>query len=148
MALGARAVIRHDIEDVVSRTLELTGGKGADRILDMVGGDATRQHVEAAARFGHIVVVSAQADRNASLPLNRFVANQLTLSGSTLRHQPGATKAAIAATLRERLWPALPDLIHPKIQHFALSEAAAAHRAMEDRAHFGKIVLVTAFGNR
>lgn len=150
LSLGARAVIRHDLEDVVARTLELTGGKGADRILDMVGGDTTRRNFDAAARFGHIVLVASLGDRNSNLPLNKIVAKQLTLSGSTLRHQPAETKAAIAAKLRAGLWPALADpaLPRPKIESFPLAEAAAAHRAMEERSHFGKVVLVTEFGNR
>jgi len=95
-------------------------------------------------------MVGTQADRNSTLPLNKLIARQLTISGSTLRHQSTATKAAIAATLRDRLWPALADpaLPRPRIQPFPLAEAAAAHRAVEDRNHYGKAVLVTDFGFR
>ena len=146
LSLGARAVIRHDTEDVVIRARELTSGKGVDRIVDMVGGEATRRNVDALARFGHLVLVSTLGDRNAELPLNKLVGNQLTVSGSTLRPQTPETKAAIAAYLRQHLWPAMPTIPHPKIQHFPLAETAAAHRAMEDRKHFGKLVLVTDFG--
>lgn len=142
--LGATAVIRHDTEDIVTRTRDLTAGKGADLLLDMLGGDATASHLEAAARGGHIVMVATLADQVSPLPLNKVVARQLTISGSTLRHQSTATKAAIAAHLRQRLWAALgdPALPRPRIRHFPLAEAAAAHRAMEDRANYGKIVLV------
>jgi NADPH2:quinone reductase len=141
LSLGARAVIRRDSEDVVARTLELTGGRGADRIVDMVGGEATRQHIDAAARFGHIVMVSTQGSRNADLPLNKLVGKQLTISGSTLRPQTAEAKAAIAAHLREHIWPHLPGLVHPRVQAFPLAKAADAHRAMEDAGHYGKIVL-------
>lgn len=143
--LGATAVIRHDVEDVVARTLELTGGRGADRILDMLGGSATIRHIEASARFGHIVQVATLGDRNAQIPLNKLMAKQLTLSGSTLRPQSPETKAAIAAHLRQRILPALDDakFPRPKIRHFALAQAAEAHRAMEERSHYGKIVLLT-----
>jgi NADPH2:quinone reductase len=144
-SLGAHAVIRHDSEDVTARVLDLTGGKGVDRIVDMVGGATTRRNVELLARFGHLVQVSTLGERNADLPLNRIVANQLTLSGSTLRPQTAETKAAIAAYLREHLWPALADpaLPRPKIRRFALAQAADAHRAMAQRSHYGKIVLLT-----
>jgi putative PIG3 family NAD(P)H quinone oxidoreductase len=142
LSLGARAVIRHDTEDVVARTRELTGGKGADRVVDMVGGNATRQSIDAAARFGHIVIVSTLGERNADLPLNKLVGNQLTISGSTLRPQTAATKAAIAAHLREHLWDGLASIVHPRIRRFPLADAAAAHRAMEQRSHYGKIVLI------
>jgi putative PIG3 family NAD(P)H quinone oxidoreductase len=144
-SLGASAIIRHDTEDVVARTRHLTGGRGADRILDMLGGDATARHIEASAPFGHIVQVATLSDRTAAVPLNKLMAKQLTLSGSTLRPQTPGTKAAIAAHLRQHIWPALADpaLPRPKIRRFALAQAADAHRAMEERSHYGKIVLLT-----
>lgn len=148
--MGIGAIIRHDTEDVVARTRELTGGRGASIILDMLGGDATARHIDAAARGGHIVMVATLAGREATLALNKLVARQLTISGSTLRHQSTATKAAIAARLRGRLWPALsdPSLPHPKVATFPLGRAAEAHARMEERGHYGKIVLVTDFGTR
>lgn len=148
--LGAAAIILHDLEDIVARTHELTGGRGADRILDMLGGDATARHIEAAARFGHIVQVATLAGTDASVPLNKLVGKQLTLSGSTLRPQSPVAKAAIAAHLRQHLWPALSDpaLPRPMITHYPLFAAADAHRAMEDRESYGKRVLVTDFGIR
>jgi len=148
--LGATKIIRHDAEDVVSRTRALTGGTGADRVLDMLGGAATARHLDAVARGGHIVLVATLAAGAATLALNKLVARQLTLSGSTLRPQPAAAKAAIAAHLRRHIWPALAGnaLPRPRIRHLPLAEAAEAHRALADRRHFGKIVLVTGFGNR
>jgi NADPH:quinone reductase len=143
--LGATAIIRHDLEDFVARTLDLTGGRGADRILDMLGGEATARHVDAAARSGHIVQIAALSGREALLPVYKVVGKQLTLSGSTLRPQTLETKAAIAAHLRQHLWRALEDpaLPRPRIRHFPLADAASAHRAMETRDNFGKIVLTT-----
>ncbi len=143
LGLGASAVIRRDREDVVARVHELTSRRGVDRVVDMTGGPMTRQLVDTLARGGHLVLISTLADRNADLPLNKFVGNWLTLSGSTLRPQTPATKAAIARTMRERLWPGLPGIVHPRIRQFPLAEAAAAHRAMEEPGHYGKIVLVT-----
>lgn len=146
--LGARAVIRRDTEELLARVHELTGGKGVDRAVDMVGGEATGRHVDALARFGHLVLVATLAGRDADIPVGELVANDLTLSGSRLRPQTAETKAAIAAHLRQHIWPALADpaLPRPKIRRFALAEAAAAHHAMADPGHFGKIVLLTDFG--
>jgi len=145
LSLGARAAIRHDSDDVVARIRELTGGKGVDRVVDMVGGDATRRNIAALARFGHLVVVATLGDRHSDLPLSAFVANDLTLSGSRLRPQTTEDKAAIAARLRRDIWPALSDRAfpHPKIRRFALPQAADAHRAAAERSHFGKIILLT-----
>lgn len=149
-SMGVDAIIRHDTEDVVARTRELTGGRGADIVLDMLGGAATARHLDAAARGGHIVMVATLAGREATLALNKLVARQLTISGSTLRHQSTATKSAIAAHLAARIWPALsaPSLPHPKVTTFPLAAAAEAHAQMERRDHYGKIVLVTDFGIR
>lgn len=149
-SLGATKIIRHDSEDVVARARELTDGRGADRVLDMLGGAATARHLDAVARGGHVVLVATLGDAEATLALNKLVARQLTLSGSTLRPQPPAAKAAIAAHLRAHIWPALAGdaLPRPHIMRLPLAEAAAAHRALAERRHFGKIVLVTAFGNR
>lgn len=148
LGLGARAAIRHDREDVTARVRELTGGKGVDRVVDMVGGEATARFVDLLAPFGHLVLVSTQAARHADLALGTFVANHLTMSASRLRPQTGEVKAGIAAHLHEHLWPALsePGFPRPRIQRFALRDAAAAHRAMAEREHYGKIVLVTDFG--
>lgn len=149
-ALGATDIIRHDLEDVVARTRAFTGGRGADIVLDMLGGEATARHMDAAARDGHIVMVATLAGRNSTLPLNKLVSRHLTISGSSLRRQPTETKAAITACLAERLWPALSDpaLPRPKITRYKLADAAEAHRTLQSRSHYGKIILVTDFGFR
>ena len=145
LRLGARAAVRHDAEDVAARVRELTGGKGVDRIVDMVGGDTTTRNVELLAIGGHLVQVSTLDKPAAAVPLARLVRDDLTISGSRLRPQSAQTKAAIAAHIRERLWPAIgvPDFPHPKIRRFALAQAADAHRAASERGHYGKIVLLT-----
>lgn len=147
-SLGAEATIDHTSEDIVQRTLALTRGKGADRILDIVGGDMAAKNIAASARFGHIVQVSTLAGGDAAVPLRTLMAKQLTLSGSTLRPQTAETKAAIAARIRTDLYPALesPGFARPMIRKFALEDVAEAHRAMEKRTNMGKILLITAFG--
>ena len=141
LSLGAVAAIDHTSEDVVARTRELTDGQGADRIVDIIGGKVTAQNLDAVARYGHIVLVSTLSGGEASLPLNKLLGRQLTLSGSTLRPQPSETKAAIASELRARIWPLLASMPKPRIRAFPLEQAADAHRALEDRSNIGKIVL-------
>jgi NADPH2:quinone reductase len=146
--LGAIATIDYTTEDIAPRTLELTGGKGVDRVVDIIGGAMTEKNLAASARFGHIVQVSTLDGANASLSLRTIMAKQLTLSGSTLRPQTAETKAAIASRIRTDLLPALsrPGVVKPAVTTFPMHQAAEAHRAMEARSHVGKIVLVTAFG--
>lgn len=147
-SLGAAAVIEHGREDFVARTLELTGGKGADRVVDMVGGDHLPRNIEAAARGGHIVLLAAMSGAPSSISAGKLVFKWLTVSGSTLRPQPAAMKAAIAKSLLRTVWPGFADgrIRLPRIRRLMLAEAAAAHAEMEQRVHYGKIVLVTAYG--
>lgn len=144
-ALGAAATIDRTREDILERVMALTDGRGVDRVIDIAGGQTAAINIAASARFGHILQISTLADRNATLSLGAIMANQLTLSGSTLRPQTAATKAAIAARILAELWPSAgaPAFVHPTIRRFPLSAAADAHRALEHPGAFGKIVMVT-----
>lgn len=148
--LGAVASVDYTRDDIVARVLELTDGKGVDRVLDIVGGAMSAKNIAASARGGHIVQVSTLDGGNADIPLRAIMAKQLTLSGSTLRPQTAATKAEIANTIRARLLPALsePGFVKGNLTVYPLVEAPKAHHAMEARGHLGKIVLLTPFGEK
>ncbi|MGV8853219.1 MAG: NAD(P)H-quinone oxidoreductase [Devosia sp.] len=147
-ALGAFATIDTTDQDIATRVLELTEGAGVDRVLDIIGGAMTAINIAVSARGGHIVQVSTLDGADAPVSLRTMMAKQLTLSGSTLRPQTPATKAAIASHIRSHLLPALaaPGFIKPRVTVFPIEDAAGAHRAMEARSHIGKLVLVTPFG--
>lgn len=147
MRLGAFATIDYTSEDVAERALALTDGRGCDRVVDIIGGDMAAINVNASAHGGHIIQVSTLEGGMALVPLRTMMARQLTLSGSTLRPQTAATKAAIATRIQRDLLPALsrPGFARPQVTTFPLRDAAEAHRAMEARSHAGKIVLITDF---
>ncbi len=147
-ALGAVAVINRLTENIAERVMDITGGKGVDRVVDLVGGDMAAINIAASARGGHIVQVSTLEGSTASVPLRQMMARDLTLSGSTLRPQSAATKAAIASRIRNDLLPTLfgPSGKRPTITTFTLEKAADAHATMESRRHVGKLILLTAFG--
>lgn len=147
-ALGATDVIDHSTEDFVARVKEITAGHGADRVLDMVGGDYLPRNISASARGGHIVQVASLDAKKSEVSAGFIVAKWLTWSGSTLRPQSTAAKAAIADSLRREVWPALADgrIRRPRIRALPLAEAARGHAAMERRDNYGKLVLVTPFG--
>lgn len=147
-SLGAVAVIDRSREDFVTRSRELTDGHGADRIIDVVGAQNVNHNLEAAATEGAIVQLATLGGPRAEINAGLVVSKRLTLIGSTLRPQPREVKAAIAASLSETVWPALAagSIRTPHLQYFGLDEVFQAHKAMEKRDHYGKIVLVTAFG--
>jgi NADPH2:quinone reductase len=146
--LGAVETIDRTREDFVARTLSITGGKGADRVVDIVGGDTLDRNIRASARFGHIVIVSTLAGPKAEINASLILMKQLTLSGSTLRPQTREVKAAIARSLAKSAWPALADgrIIPPRIRALPLAEAARGHVELEKPGNYGKLILMTPWG--
>jgi len=147
-AMGADAVIDYRKEDFVARCRELTDGRGVDRILDIIGGDYLGRNLRAAARNAVILQLAMREGARTEIDLGPILMKALTLTGSTLRPQSGADKARLAAGLAATVWPAIAaGRIRPaRTRTFPLDRAADAHRSMESRDHYGKIVLVTDFG--
>jgi putative PIG3 family NAD(P)H quinone oxidoreductase len=141
--LGADFAIDYKTEDFVVATKAATGGRGADLILDMVGGDYVERNYDAAAVEGRIVQIATQQGFKVSVNLLKIMQKRLTHTGSTLRPRPVADKAMISRDLEEKAWPLLAaGKIKPVIDStFPLQEAAKAHARMESSAHVGKIVL-------
>ncbi|NBC34879.1 MAG: zinc-binding dehydrogenase [Alphaproteobacteria bacterium] len=142
-ALGAERAINYRNEDFAAIVKELTGGKGVDVVLDMVGGDYIARDIDVMATEGRHVSIAFLGGAKVELNMMKVMLKRLTLTGSTLRARPVADKAAIAVALRDRVWPLLADgTLRPVIHAtFPLAEAAAAHALMESSAHIGKIVL-------
>ena len=142
--LGADVAIDYKKEDFVAATKAATGGRGADLIIDIIGGDYVDRNFEAAALEGRIVQVSVQQGTKATVDMRRLMQKRLTHTGSTLRPRPVAEKAAIARGLLAKVWPLIEaGKIKPVIDSsFPLVDAPKAHARMESSAHIGKIVLV------
>ena len=141
--LGAGRAINYREEDFVAAVKEATDGKGADVILDMVGGDYVARNYIAAAVDGRIVQIATQAGAVASADFARLMVKRLTHTGSTLRPRSIEFKGAIAAALEARVWPLLGvRKVAPVLDMiFPLTEAWRAHERMEESSHIGKIVL-------
>ena len=143
--LGADVAINYHETDFVEATLRASDGRGADVILDMVGGAYLARDAAAAATEGRIALIATQGGTKAELDLRVLMTKRLTLTASMLRPQSVQVKGRLAQALRERVWPLfatarLKPLLHAQ---FPLADAAAAHKLMESGAHIGKIVLVT-----
>ena len=142
--LGADVAVNYKIEDFVAVTKAATGGRGAELIIDIIGGDYVNRNYNAAAMDGRVVQVSVQAGPNAAVDVRMIMLKRLTHTGSTLRPRPVAEKAAIGRGLLEKVWPLIEaGKIKPVIDStFPLREAAKAHARMESSVHIGKIMLV------
>ncbi|MDP2732157.1 MAG: NAD(P)H-quinone oxidoreductase, partial [Hoeflea sp.] len=141
--LGADLAINYRDTDFVEAVRQATDGKGADLILDMVGGDYINRNYQAAAVDGRIVQIAFLNGRRAEADFSLLMMKRLTHTGSTLRARDIGFKAAIAAELHQHVWPLLNERkVLPVMDSiFPLDQASAAHQRMEDGDHIGKIVL-------
>src|SRR5262249_49249636 len=141
--LGADVAVNYKTEDFVAATKAATGDKGAEVIVDMVGGDYIARNYEAAAVEGRIVQIAFQGSPKANVDFRRIMLKRLHHTGSTLRARANEDKAAIARAVEQNAWPLIAaGKVKPIIDKtFPLAEAAAAQAPMEASTHIGKIVL-------
>ncbi len=142
--LGALRAINYREEDFVEVMKQITG-RGADVILDMVGGTYIQRNIQAAARDGRIVNIAYQMSPIAEVNFMPVMMKRLTLTGSTLRARSPVEKASIARHVSRKIWPAvLAERIKPIIHKvYPLEDVAQAHQELESGGVIGKIVLVT-----
>lgn len=143
LALGADGAINYREQDYVAEGLQATAGQGFDLILDMVAGAYIARNQQLLAEQGRLLVIAVQGGTKAEIDAGLLLRKRQRISGNTLRSRPVAFKAAIAAQLRERVWPLLASKIIRPVMHRTLpaAQAAAAHREMEAGQHIGKLVL-------
>jgi putative PIG3 family NAD(P)H quinone oxidoreductase len=141
--LGADLAVNYREQDFVKEVMAATGNRGADVILDMVGGDYINRNLACLAVDGRLVQIAHLQGAKAEINISQVMVKRQTITGSTLRPRSVAQKGAIAQALREKVLPLLENgKAKPLIfKTFKLSEAAEAHRLMESSAHIGKIVL-------
>ncbi|MEZ5871032.1 MAG: NAD(P)H-quinone oxidoreductase [Nitratireductor sp.] len=141
--LGADLAINYRDEDFVARVQEFSGGKGADLILDMVGGSYIERNYDAAAMDGRIVQIAFLQSAKVEVNFAKLMMKRLTHTGSTLRARSVGFKADLARELEAKVWPLMEaGRVRPLMDSsFAMKDAASAHARMESSNHAGKIVL-------
>jgi NADPH:quinone reductase len=144
LKLGADHAINYKTQDFVAEVKTITGGKGVELILDMVGGEYVDRNYDAAAVDGRIVQIALLGGGKATINVGKIMVKRLHHTGSTLRPRSNADKAAMVAAIEAKVMPLVRDgRIKPLMDSsFPLEKAADAHRRMETSEHIGKIVLV------
>jgi putative PIG3 family NAD(P)H quinone oxidoreductase len=144
--LGADAAVNYREQDFVEVVQRLSGGKGVNVVLDMVGGDYLPRNLQVLAEEGRHVSIAFQRGAKAELAIPDVMRRRLTLTGSTLRPRSVEFKTMVADEISRTVWPYVEGgRLKPVIDSsFPLSEAAAAHARMEAGDHVGKIVLEVA----
>jgi NADPH2:quinone reductase len=144
--LGADLAINYREQDFVEAAKEFTGGKGADVILDMVGGDYLPRNLKALNRDGRLVNIAFMKGAKIEVNFMPLMLKRQTITGSTLRAQSIAAKAKIAQAVKETVLPLVKaGKVKPVIyKTFSLDQAKEAHELMESNKHIGKIVFQVA----
>ena len=142
--LGADVGVDHRAQDVVAAVREATDGRGADVVLDVLGGGGLADNVRALAPGGRLVVIGLQRGRRGELDLNALMAKHAWVTGTLLRPRSAEDKAALVATVCERVWPLVADgrvrpVVHARVP---FAEAPVAHELLESGEVFGKVLLV------
>ena len=144
LKLGADAAINYRTKDFAAEVKTLTEGRGVNAILDMVGAPYMARNVRSLAMDGRLVMIAfLEGSKAPEFDFLPVMVKRLTITGSTMRPRTTAQKAAIAADLRAKVWPALDAGRCAPVIHatFPLAQAAEAHRLMESSQHIGKIML-------
>ena len=140
LELGADSYINYKTQNFET---ELQN-KGVDVILDMIGGDYLAKNINILKPEGRLVHINAVSGSHVDLDIWKVMTKRLTVTGSTLRSREYEFKKQLAKEIQKNVWPLIESKkFRPVIyKTFPFSEAAEAHRLLEDGSHTGKIILV------
>lgn len=141
--IGAAHAINYKTGDFVEQVKALTGGKGVEIVLDMVGGSYLPRNMACLADDGRNVTIAVQGGMTADISVLEIMRRRLTLTGSTLRPRSNSFKALLADEIAREAWPLVAngELLPVLHSRYPLAQAALAHAQMESGDLIGKIVL-------
>lgn len=141
--IGADHAIDYRAQDFVTEVANVTNKRGADVILDIIGGEYTLRNLKCLANDGRLVMIGFLGGSKVEIDFRHLMVRRQTITGSTLRASPPARKAELARELESTVWPLYAERRLRIVTHavFPLAEAAKAHALMESSAHIGKIIL-------
>jgi NADPH:quinone reductase-like Zn-dependent oxidoreductase len=133
-ALGVHETINYREEDLVAAVRKHTDGRGVDLVFEHIGGEVFTKSLACLVPGGRMAVCGAHAGEVVPLDIIEFFRREIDLLGS-FRATSAELRQVFSLVVESRLRP----VIHAA---FPLAEAAEAHRVMERREHFGKLLLV------
>ena len=143
LAKGATHAINYRDGDFAPIVRELTGGRGVDVVLDMVGGEYFPRNLASLKEGGRHVSIAFQKGGRLELDIVFVMRRRLHVTGSLLRPRSVEEKTVIAEALKAEIWPHFSDgsLGAHLFKEFPLEQADDAHRLMESGGHIGKIAI-------
>jgi NADPH:quinone reductase-like Zn-dependent oxidoreductase len=144
-ALGAEVLINYREQDFVEVVMDVTGGRGANVILDNMGAAYLERNVTALARDGRLVVIGLQGGTRAELDISALLRKNASVTATSLRGRPDSEKAAICSQVERNVWPWLhAGVVRPVIDRILpMPQAGHAHELLADGAITGKVLLAT-----
>ncbi|MFL5781936.1 MAG: zinc-binding alcohol dehydrogenase family protein [Thermoleophilaceae bacterium] len=140
--LGLDHGVNYASESFVERTRELTGGHGADVVLDSIGGQNLVDSVSALAYRGTLVSVGVAGRGGSSVEAQSLWTQNNALRGVYLGGALAAEYPRVHALIGELIGRVGSGELHVEIDRsFPLEEAAAAHEYLEGRNAFGRVVM-------
>lgn len=137
--LGATKAVIYKDEDFVEALADI----GMDVILDSIGGEYFAKNIKIMNPDGRLVYINAMQGAKVELNLLKLMQKRISLTGSTLRARDIAFKSSLAREIEEKVIPLIANGIF-KVevsQVFDYRNAEEAHRQIERKDHFGKIIL-------
>ncbi len=146
LARAAGLGLQHGVladEHWPDRVLELTGGRGADVILDLVGGSYLAGNQRVVAERGRHIVVGVPAGSEATVSLRALMGRRASIRGTVLRARSVAEKALLARAFERDVLPGLEsgELLPVVDRIYPANAVAEAHRHLESNQSFGKLLL-------
>jgi putative PIG3 family NAD(P)H quinone oxidoreductase len=137
VALGADVAINYRTDDFVKVA------KPVDVILDIMGAAYLERNVDTLGPDGRLMIIGLQGGRTAELDLGQLLRKRARVQATTLRSRPAEEKAEVVAAVRQHVWPLVESgAVQPIIDRTVpISDAATAHRMLEESTHIGKIIL-------
>jgi len=144
--VGADHAFDYKVQDFVAEVLRITGKRGVNVVLDMVGGDYVEKNLKCLGLEGRLAQIGLLNGPRADIGMHHIMVKRLTVTGSTLRASPTARKVELANSLRARVWPLFGERrLQVVIQDtLPLARAADAHALMESGKLIGKVMLKVA----
>ncbi|MEU5291659.1 NAD(P)H-quinone oxidoreductase [Streptomyces umbrinus] len=141
--LGADVLINYREQDFVEEIKAATDGAGADVILDNMGAKYLDRNVQALAVNGRLAIIGMQGGIKGELNIAMLLGKRGAVTATSLRARPAGEKAAIVAAVQEHVWPLISaGHVRPVVdRELPMSDAAAAHRVLEESGNIGKVLL-------
>ncbi|MDP3339319.1 zinc-binding dehydrogenase [Frigidibacter sp.] len=141
-SLGADAAVNYTAEGWDEDVRNIMAGRGIDAVLDSAGGEVSRKSFGLLATFGRVAVFGQTGNERWSLDTQALCPPCASVSGFWLKPHL-ADRGTIVSEFHALAELVVQQRLRIKLGGvFRLSDAAAAHRALESRETSGKLVLV------